>query len=371
MIYASRNDSYNIDNVNNETFIDNPNDADLVFTLSNGVPLNDYITPKSNDLYITTGNWTIKDLQVRFPEEIEKVGPTESGNEYLIKKSIIIGKDAEFNILGDTIRLYSLSIKDNNPVVIITYGKSTILNSTITSWDPNMGVPDANPYHPRSILVSRDGGTIDVINSIVSYLGFSQGGIFTLHSSLAALNYFNTTGFIINNSTISHNLYGVYTDNSSNFKITNNQIYDHIGYGLDPHSGSKNFVIDSNHVFVSGEQGIICSYQCSNVTITNNIVEYNEEGIGLHWLTNSSIVKDNIIKYNKNYGLFIKTNSSNNLLENNTLIGNGHGVALLEMSNNNTIRKNTILYNVLSKDPIFEDKDSHRNFKFYNKFTEN
>ena len=165
-------------------------------------------------------------------------------------------------------------------------------------------------------------------------------------------------------------MYGLYTENSSNFKILNNEVYDNVGYGLDPHTGSKDFLIDSNHLFLNGQQGVICSHQCENLTITNNLIEYNSEGIGLHWLTNSSVVKDNVIKYNKQYGMFIKTNSSDNLLEGNTLIGNGYGIALLEGSNDNTVRNNTVLYNVLTEDGIYIDDTSESNFIDDNIFTE-
>ncbi len=382
-IYASTSNTNIINKINNETFIENPTafmenpTAEnptaqvLVFTLSNGASLSDYYIPKSTDLNISSGKWTIEQLQKRYPEVIDKIGTSEFNNEFLLKKSVIIGKDAELNILSDKIRLYSLSIKDNDPAVIINYGKTTVLNSSITSWDPQLSFPDPNPYHPRSFMVSIGDGKMDVFNSTISYLGFSLGGIFTPESSIGALNYYNSTGFIINNSIISHNMYGLYTQNSSNFKIINNQVFDQIGYGLDPHSGSKDFLIDSNHLFLNGKQGVICSHQCKNVTISNNIVEYNNEGIGLHWLTNSSTIKNNIIKYNKEYGLFVKTDSSYNLLENNTLIGNGQGIALIENSNNNTVRNNTILFNILTEDSIFTDKNSDSNIISDNKFTKN
>ncbi len=380
-IDASTDDPTNTRNINNETFVEdptalfhnptvnNPTAQILVFVLSNGGSLSDYYTPNAPGLYITSGSRTLEQLHEQFPEIIEKISPNKSNNEFLIKKSIIIGKDAELNISDETIRLYSPPIKDNHPSVIINYGNTTVINSTITSWDPQMNVPDPNPYHPRSFLISiGDDGTFNVKNSTISYLGFSLGGIFTPESSLAALNYYDSTGFTIENSTISHNMYGLYTQNSSNFKIKNNQVYDQVGYGLDHLSGSKDFIIDSNHLFLNGKQGVICAHQCTNVTISNNLVEYNNEGIGLYWLTNSSVIKDNIIKYNKEYGLFVKTTSSDNLVEGNTLIGNGYGIGLMENSNNNMVRNNTILYSIFTENPIFNDETSESNIIDDNEF---
>ena len=184
-------------------------------------------------------------------------------------------------------------------------------------------------------------------------------------------NFYNTSNFIIDNSTLAHNLYGFYSDESSKFQITNNKVYDQIGYGLDPHSGSKDFVIDSNHVYANGLQGIICSFRCFNATITNNIVEYNNQGIGLHWLTNNSLIKNNIVKYNKSTGIFISDSSYHNIVENNTVVGNGMGIELIEDSNDNVIRFNTIFGNFLSKEPVIVDEMSMANSVTNNKFTLN
>jgi parallel beta-helix repeat protein len=199
---------------------------------------------------------------------------------------------------------------------------------------------------------------MNIIGSKVSYLGFSLAGTHTLLSSLAALAYYNTSNFTIVNSTLSNNIYGFYSDESSKFSILDNEVYSNVKYGLDPHSGSKDFVIDSNHIFANGGQGIICSFKCKNVTITNNVVEYNIEGIGLHWLTNSSLVKNNIVKYNSGYGIYVKTNSYNNIVVNNTIIGNGNGIGLLDNSNENAIKSNFLRGNILEKNQVHEDKDS-------------
>ncbi len=346
----------------NETYLENPTEEELYRVLANGIPLSSYTTPKSTDITISPGNWTMEDLHEQFPEEIKKTGIEGGITEYYVNNSIVIEKDTTLDIFNSKILLRSNSIRDNDPARIISYGNTTIFNSTIMSWDPQNNMPDPNPYHPRSFLVARDGGIMNILNSTISYLGFSQGGILTIESSLGALNYYNTSEFVIANSTISHNLYGFYSQESYDFRIVNNKIFDQIGYGLDPHSGSRDFIIDSNHIFVSGGQGIICSHQCKNVTITNNLVEYNNQGIGLHWLTNSSTIKDNIVKYNKSDGIFIKDRSYDNLIENNTVVGNTYGIRLYEDSNDNTIINNDIRYNILDEDSVTMDETSQGNF---------
>jgi parallel beta-helix repeat protein len=331
--------------------------------------LNSYTQQKKDDLIIQNKNLTIEELVKQYPNAVEKIQSDNSSNEeeiFLVKKTIFIDKEAVLDIISSKLLLESSSMKDNDPVRIIIYGKTDIINSTVISWDPDRKRPDFNPYHPRSFLVAKDGGEMNVIDSTINYLGFSQAGIHTLFSSLAALSYYNTSNFVIANSTISYNLYGFYSDETSNFTVVGNEIFGNIGYGLDPHTGSKDFVMDSNHLFSNGGQGIICSLRCKNVTITNNVVEYNAEGIGLHWLTNSSTIENNLIKYNKGYGLFIKNSSYDNIITNNTIIGNGYGIGLFEQSNHNIIRSNSLIGNILSKDQIDMDEGSQLNLIEHN-----
>jgi len=361
----------NYKKLTNETFIGNTNqDAKtLVKAFSNDAYLSSYTIPKIGDLVVKEGNWTIEKLSKAYPDVIERMNPQNSKDTFFVKKSILIDQDVELDILNSKLLLKSLSNKDNNPVVIITNGKTNIINSSVMSWDPDNKRPDPNPYHPRSFLVAKNGGQMNIIGSNISYLGFSLAGTHTLLSSLAGLAYYNTSQFTIANSTLDNNLYGFYSDESSKFKINNNEIYANIKYGLDPHSGSADFIIDSNHIFANGGQGIICSFMCKNITVTNNVVEYNIEGIGLHWLTNSSIVKNNIIKYNKGYGIYIKTNSYNNMIINNTILGNGNGIGLLDNSNENTIKSNILRGNILEKNQIHEDVNSQSNIVEDNIYT--
>ena len=356
--------SNNYKEFTNKTIIGklNPDPNSLVEAYSNGAYLSSYSIPEANDLIIKDGNWTINKMSEQHPEIIEKIKPQDSKETFFVKRSILIDKGATLNILNSSILFKSLSSKDNNPAVLITYGRTNIINSTVKSWDQENNRPDPNPYHPRSFLVAKNGGQMNVIGSQISYLGFSLGGVHTLESSLAALDYYNTSQFIITNSTLDNNLYGFYSDESSKFKLIGNEIFANVGYGLDPHSGSKDFIIDSNHIFANGGQGIICSFRCKNMTVSNNIVEFNIEGIGLHWLTNSSIVKNNVVKYNKGYGIYIKTSSNDNILEHNSVLGNGNGIGLLDNSNRNAIKSNILIGNLLDEAQIHQDEDSQLNF---------
>lgn len=313
----------------------------------------DFTTNPKTDLIIRNGSWTLDLLHQRHPEAIAKV---DIENKFLMNRTIIIEEGAQLQIADETLLIRS-DPEDAMPRrLAIIGGKAEMVNSTVTSWDSQRNVPDRNAYHPRPYIVVRDGGTMDVINSSITHLGFPLGGLSNTSNARAALEYRGTGNFTINNSTIAYNYYGFYTSEAENFTITNNKIFANDRYGLDPHTGSGHFVVDSNHIHDNGNQGFICSKYCLNVTVTNNLVEYNVEGIGLHWLTNSSLVQDNVARHNEKYGIYIDKQGYDNLIVNNTIIGNKNGIGVLDRSYNNTLLHNIIKDNEF--EPIIVDESS-------------
>ncbi|HXG06703.1 MAG TPA: right-handed parallel beta-helix repeat-containing protein, partial [Nitrososphaera sp.] len=305
------------------------------------------------DLIIANGSWTLSSLHARYPDALillpggGKSGGGNDGGRFMMNKTIILEDDARLRIANEKLLIRSDPYDVLPRRLDVDGAKISIINSTVTSWDSEMNAPDRNPYHPRPYLVARDGGIMDVINSSIMYLGFPLGGISNVDNARAALEYRNTGNFTIANSTIAHNYYGFYTSRVENFNITSSKIYANAWYGLDPHTGSGNFVVDSNHIHDNGNQGFICSKYCFNVTVTNNLVEYNREGIGLHWLTNSSKVQNNVVRYNDKYGIYIDKQCYDNLVANNTVIGNKDGIGILDRSYNNTL-----LYNVVKNNEV-------------------
>jgi parallel beta-helix repeat protein len=317
--------------------------------LSSGVLQPDFDSHRNSttDLIIRDGIWDMNNLHAEYPLSIEYL---PSVNSFLIHKTIVISENAQLNINNTRVFIQSSSQNDHQlprHINIRDGGKATIFNSTVTSWDPVLKSSDPNPYHPRPYLVAQDGGKMDIINSTVSYLGFPLGSIDDTRYARAGINYFNTTDFTIANSTIAFNYYGFYSSEARNYKFIGNNVYGSIKYGLDPHSASRSFVVDSNYLHDNGKQGFICSKYCKDIIITNNLVENNMEGIGLHWSTNSSIVKNNIVRNNEKNGIYIDKKSYYNIIQNNTSIGNMFGIGILDRSEKNTLVNNTLLDNRL------------------------
>jgi parallel beta-helix repeat protein len=306
-------------------------------------------------LRISDGIWTMESLQKKHPSVISYLAPQSA---FLISKPLVVGKNAELKITNNNIFLKD-SHEKATPVFIEFLGKGLIFNSKISSWDPAINAPSPDPYNHRPYLIVKE-GKLDILNSTLTHLGYSIGGLSDTRLAYAAVGYYNSSNFTIANSTIAFNYYGFYSEGSHNFRIINNDIYGQTKYGLDPHSGSRNFVVVSNHVHDNGNQGIICSIQCENVTIANNVVDHNVEGIGLHWLTNSSLVLNNTITHNMKYGIFIQKQSIDNKIENNTVTNNRMGIGLLEGSNKNIITRNLISDNLIDE-PIHISPDSKLN----------
>jgi parallel beta-helix repeat protein len=316
----------------------------------------DRYTDSSKDVVILNGSWTMQRLHEEYPTAVDVI-ETPYENAFLLTKTLAIGKEAFLNITGNTV--YLKSFEDNTlPIRLQVYGRVLIFNSTISSWNSLTEKPDNNPYHYRP-YIKVDAGKLDIINSTISNFGFPTGGIDYTSYARAGIVYFDSSDFTIANSTIALNYYGFYSANSSNFRIINNEIYGSTRYGLDPHTYSKNFIVDSNYVHDNGNQGIICSKYCDKIKITNNIVENNVEGIGLHWSTNSSIVENNLSIHNQKYGIFIDKASHRNVISNNTIIGNNIGIGILDRSSNNTVSYNTITDN--TNGSIHIDPDSQPN----------
>jgi len=314
-----------------------------------------------DSVLIREGDWTITKLQEAYPFAITYL---ESKDAYVILDPLVIGDDAHLVLENVTVLLRSSTDK---PATLEVRGSAVIKNATVSSWDPVTNGFDINGYHPRPYILAKNGGVINIYDSAISHLGYSIGGISDTRYARSAVSYYNTGNFEIVNSTIAFNYYGFYSHNATNFRIIGNDVYGNTRYGLDPHTGSKDFIIDSNYVHDNGNQGIICSLQCANVTITNNVVEYNIEGIGLHWLTNSSVVENNIVRYNQKYGIFIQKQSFDNTVQNNIVVGNGFGIGLLEGSSDNIVHHNIVTESLVSD--IYMEPDSTSNVVENNSFS--
>ena len=232
-------------------------------------------------------------------------------------------------------------------------GNILIQNTKVTSWDEDVKLPDNNTLDGRSFVLAEHSGRMDIVNSEISFLGYqykketeqSNGGSFGISWKIRTDTFEKNiiTGNVIK-SKIHDNYFGMYIYRATEMVIENNEVFNNIQYGIDPHDGSNNLIIKDNSVYGNGNHGIILSKHVVNNKITGN-KSYN----------------------NKLHGIMLDQQSNNNDIENNIIYGNIDGIVIYD-SYGNLIRNNEIREN---NSGIRADRDSSKNYIEHNKITNN
>jgi parallel beta-helix repeat protein len=242
----------------------------------------------------------------------------------------------------------------DNPNGIHVHGSLKIDSVKITSWDSEKNdvikfdygkrpgeehtKSDYDTAEPRAFIrVSKDAtGTTDITNSEIAYLGYSC-------SRCAGLSYYGGEGSEIRNSNIHHLLKGFYSKNAAYITMDNNTFHNNYLYGIDPHTGSHDFVITNNLVYNNNASGIICSKHCFNLLIEGNEVYNNSgaaRGIAFSINTTNSVAKNNYV-HDQPRCISFNRESNHNEVYNNTVSNCKIGV-FLSGTGNNSIYDNKI-----------------------------
>lgn len=286
---------------------------------------------------------TIADLTKRINNKavIENLGD----KQFIIRKNIFIDNGVTLIIDGDSVDWLKLKSDSKGFVWIKSEnGNIVIRNTKITSWDETLDDYDKNWEDGRGYILQKLSGRMDISNSDISYLGYfgapnrgnPYGGPYGISWKIANGSFRNelSTGVVTNN-TIHHNLFGIYTYGVTGASFVDNEVFDNVKYGIDPHDDSNHLLIESNQTFRNGSHGIIISKRCF-----------------------SNIIRGNLSHGNALHGIMLDHESNNNLVENNYLSGNVNGVAL-NHSFENIIAHNSLTGNDLG---IRASNESQRNF---------
>lgn len=322
----------------------------------------------SNRIYVT-GNveCTLTDIKALGSKSIplELVDPTEK--VWFLGANIFIQNGAKLVIHGVSTGgdVNELRLKSNNTAstnnfvkILANWGTIDIDGAKVTSWDEGVGEPDTEYtsykrayIHVRSYL-DTDGITtresrMNIKNSDLGYLGYAGSEAYGLTWKVlgresigpGVFDVVGVYGDVVNNK-IHNNYFGAYTYGAEAMTFLNNEVYNNIQYGIDPHDDSDYLLIDSNYVHNNGNHGIICSQRCNNLTIANNNSSNNGgNGIMLHRNTNDSLVKDNELYDNVDSGIAI-FDSHRNQIFGNTARYNAKGIRFSVGSSNNIIENN-------------------------------
>ncbi|MFC5234661.1 right-handed parallel beta-helix repeat-containing protein [Pseudonocardia zijingensis] len=205
-------------------------------------------------------------------------------------------------------------------VSITAYGGGLAVEGTcITSWDPGTQTVDEDHEDRRSYLLARDGATMTIDDAELRFLGSGD-----VESYGLSWRTEGTTGHI-RGSVISHLYYGLYSYEVDGLEVTDNEFHDNVLYGVDPHTESRNLVIERNVVHHNGKHGIILAEDCVD-----------------------SVIRDNVVYANKHHGIVMYQNSDRNLIEGNESFGNAAQGININESHENEIRANKVYDNAES-----------------------
>ncbi len=301
------------------------------------------------DLFGRGQEFTLSDIREATGDKILQEYP---GKQWYLKANLLLHSGTTLKLNNNEVEWLKLSSNKTGYIHILAYNSILYTDKVkITSWDEDTSDYDLNLEDGRSFILAKDGSRMDFYNSELSYLGFPRPENLTMSSygvswrmSNGKLNTTLLTGEIIG-SKFHHNYFGAFTFGATGILWRENEFYENIRYGLDPHDDSNGFLVENNIARDNGSHGIIFSKRCINNTIRNNL-SYN----------------------NKLHGIMLHEKSDYNLVENNTLYGNINGVTLWR-SSNNIVRNNNIYKN--SKSGIRANMESVSNFLLSNQITNN
>lgn len=236
---------------------------------------------------------------------------------WLLDASISVLAGASLQISAPDVRWLRMASGGGAVTAITALGGGiSIAGSCVTSWDDDTQRVDEDYKDGRSYFLARDGATMTIDDAELRYLG--SGAVESYGLSWRTEG---TTGHI-KNSVISQLYYGLYSYEIDGLEVTDNEFHDNVLYGVDPHTHSRNLVIERNVVHDNGKHGIILAEECTD-----------------------SVIRDNIVYNNKHHGIVMYQDSDHNIIEGNESFGNAAQGININDSNENTIRNNKVYDN--------------------------
>lgn len=298
--------------------------------------------------------------------------------EWRLNANLFIRNGATLVLDGKDISWLKLKSNNNGFVWLrSSNGNILIQNTKITSWDEIKQSPDVKYEDGRSFVLAEHTGRMDVINSELAFLGYEgdnkaldqiSGGLYGVSWKISSNTFKENliTGSALY-SKFHDNYFGIYTYGATGMIIENNEVFNNIQYGIDPHSESNNLIIKGNRVYSNGNHGIIISAQVFNNHIIENISYKNKlHGVMLDRQSNNNLVENNIIYENVD-GIAIH-DSHNNLIKNNEVRDGKNGIRVNDGSSNNYFEQNKLANN---ENSFFIYDNANNNFVTSNFFKNN
>jgi parallel beta-helix repeat protein len=259
-----------------------------------------------------------------------------SGDGWLLTRTLIVRPGAELDVGG---RLRLLSEPDGVVGLEARGGRLNIADAVVTSWDRRTRSPDKDVSDGRAFVLARDRGSMDVLDSRMEQLGYAANERYGVAWRLRG-----TTGEV-RGSTFTGNYYGLYTFQVDGMRIRDSVFERSYRYGLDPHSGSRGFLIENNHVRDNGKHGILLAVGCTSAVVRNNQVYRNREhGIVVYARSDDALIQDNEVRENGQAGIDVN-DSARTRVRGNLAYANWTGLFIHNSAAGSTIEGNRLSAN--------------------------
>jgi parallel beta-helix repeat protein len=258
---------------------------------------------------------------------------------WLLDADIDVLSGASLQIRAPDVRWLRLASGGNGRFAAIKAfgGGIEIDGSCITSWNDDTQTVDEEYRDGRGFLLARDGATMTIDNSELRYLGSGE-----VESYGLSWRTEGTTGHI-SHSVVSHLYYGLYSYEVDGLQVLDNEFHDNVLYGVDPHTHSRNLVIERNVAHDNGKHGIILAEDCVDSVIRDNIVYGNKHhGIVMYLGSNRNIIEGNESFRNAAHGININESDENTVRNNKVYDNNESGVSLTQTSRGNLVEGNQL-----------------------------
>ena len=261
--------------------------------------------------------------------------------EWLLGANLQVLGGASLEMTAPAVRWLMLSSGPAGFVSLKVLGGGLhVEGSCITSWDSGQGRVDTEYADGRSFLLARDGAELTIDRSEVRYLGHGD-----VESYGLSWRTEGTRGRITG-SVVSHLYYGLYTYEVGSLAVQDNEFHDNVLYGIDPHTGSHDLLIERNVVHDNGKHGIILAEDCTDSVIRQNVVYNNEHhGIVLYLRSDRNVIEGNEVFGNVAQGINVNESSGNTVRANIVYDNQESGIGIAQTAQDNLVEQNHVRNN--------------------------
>ncbi len=297
---------------------------------------------------IVTGRGTFVTLSDIAAATGNKYLKEENPKVWLLSSNLLIQKGVSLNLKKEEVEWLKMESNSKKFVWLKTHnGAINIDGVKITSWDSGFDDFDRNYFDGRSFIVAKYSSVMNIENSDISFLGYRpppirEASTFGVSWKIPgeSLNKYLLTGEVKNNK-FHHNYIGAYTYGAKSMLWQDNEFFNNVSYGLDPHDDSNDFLIEGNKIYANGSHGLILSKRCKDNLIRNNLVYDNKgHGIMLHEKSDQNLLVNNQVTGNTD-GVVVY-NSEKNIIRGNIISGNKSGIRMNVISRENMVLGNKI-----------------------------